>query len=585
MIKFVPEADSFSGRLLAVLGRVLGLRSETVYSRAILLLTLLLFVVGGLVIAGFWIFLFRQFDTAEQQELRGTALQVRQYLEAGVRPGDVRQIGALVGRQLTVKPVSTERAAALQSQFQGLMLDRSASGVPSASFLLPDPDGPGRLEATLEGTHPLGETAAVAARVFLVALSVTVGVMLLLLLLIVDRTILRRIQLLADKLEHEKKSERLPVQLNYPGDDELAQLARSIEELAILVQAGEREYRHVVEDQTESICRFDAAWRLTFFNRAFEALAVPPPGARRTPLGQCIDAQTVALLKSTVAGLSPASPTTLFTHAVANLEGDETWFRSTLRASFDDQGVFTGGQWIASDVTSEVTAQRKLEESQQQLELLSARLMNLQDQERRKIARELHDSTAQNLSAMEMNLSVLESLGDSEQARKLAADTRNISRQVVREVRNLSYLLHPPLLEEEGLVFAIKWFADGFTKRNGIPVFLHLPEAFPRLDFEIETALFRIVQEALSNIYKHASATKAWVQLRMAAPGRVLLEIRDNGEGLPPGFSLARSAGVGLAGMRERMRQLGGTLEVGSSPYGVSVNCSIGVQQSHAATS
>ena len=279
MIKFVPEADSFSGCLLALLGRVLGLRSETVDSRAILLLTLLLFLVGGLVIAGFWIFLFRQFDAAERQELRGTALQVRQYLEEGVRPGDIRQIGALVGRQLTVKPVSTERAAALQVQFQGLMLERSPSGVPSASFLLPDPDGPGRLEATLRGTHPLGETAAVAARVFLVALSVTVGVMLLLLLIIVDRTILRRIQLLADKLEHEKKSERLPVQLNYPGDDELAQLARSIEELALLVQAGEREYRHVVKDQTESICRFDAAWRLTFYNRAFEALAVPPPGA------------------------------------------------------------------------------------------------------------------------------------------------------------------------------------------------------------------------------------------------------------------------------------------------------------------
>jgi len=199
--------------------------------------------------------------------------------------------------------------------------------------------------------------------------------------------------------------------------------------------------------------------------------------------------------------------------------------------------------------------------------------MNLQDEERRRIARDLHDSTAQSLSALEMNTSLLESMATDEKMRKLAADTATISRQVCQELRNISYLLHPPLLDEKGLVFAIRWFADGFTKRNTIPVFLNLPEDFPRLRADEETALFRIVQEALSNIYRHAGATKAWITLWREDEGMVALEIRDNGEGLPEGFSLAQSSGVGLAGMRERMKQLGGTLEVDSSPYGVSVKC------------
>jgi signal transduction histidine kinase len=176
-----------------------------------------------------------------------------------------------------------------------------------------------------------------------------------------------------------------------------------------------------------------------------------------------------------------------------------------------------------------------------------------------------------------MNVSLLESKASDDQTRKLASDTSAISRQVCQELRNISYLLHPPLLEEEGLVFAIRWFADGFTKRNSIPVFLDLPEGFPRLGTKTETALFRIVQEALGNIYRHAGATKSWVTLRsQAEDGTTTLEIRDNGEGLPEGFSFATSVGVGLAGMRERMKQLGGSLEIDSSPYGVTVKCRLG---------
>jgi signal transduction histidine kinase len=274
-------------------------------------------------------------------------------------------------------------------------------------------------------------------------------------------------------------------------------------------------------------------------------------------------------LEQALAELKKDAPITQFTHAGP---GDR-WYRSTLRASFDDRSTRTGGQWIAADVTSEVVAQRKVQDSQRQLASLSAKLMTLQDEERRRLARELHDSTAQSLAALEMNMSALASTKDAAEAKRLSKEAAAISRQVCDELRTISYLLHPPLLEEAGLVFALRWLADGFTKRNNIPVSVEVSGDFPRLAPELETALFRIVQESLSNIYRHAGATKAWIVLGRDEGGGISLEIRDNGEGLPDDFSLVRSSGVGLAGMRERMRELGGTLEIESSDYGVAVKC------------
>ena len=569
MIDFVPAEDSFSGRALRRLGRLLGLRSETVYSRAILLLTLLLFALGGIVVAALWLGLFRQFDLADEQEARATARNVQQFLEArdsGSRPSlqDLEEAGRILGRRATYRETRSS---------DGLVVRKLPGGEVEAVV----PSGSG--EIVIAGARPFYETGMVVARLVLVGLAVGGGVALLLVLFVVDRTVLGRIQLLADKVENEKKSERLPVKLDVPGGDEIAQLAGSIEELARLVQAGEREYRNVVEDQTESICRFDAEEKITFSNRAFATVCEHVPAGRRPEMGACVDGRTLALLRDTLNGLKPDAAVTSFTHLVQKSGTAPVWYRSTLRANFGADGRRQGAQWIAADVTSEVDATRRLQESQLQLQVLSARLMNLQDAERRRIARDLHDSTAQALSALEINTSLLESMATDEKTRKLAADTAEISRQVCSELRNISYLLHPPLLEEEGLGFAIRWFADGFTKRNSIPVFLDLAEDFPRLKTDEETALFRIVQEALSNIYHHAGATKAWITLRRGEDRVVALEIRDNGEGLPEDFSFTKSVGVGLAGMRERMKQLGGTLDVASSPYGVAVKCRMGATE------
>jgi signal transduction histidine kinase len=577
MIRFVPPKDSFSGRALARLGHALGLRSETVYSRAIVLSALAFLALGALSAVVVWIAVFRQFDLADEQEARATASAVQQFLAAKV-PGEPRppsaaelaEAAALLGRQVFLRDKGQGQSGAASPG--GVLVRKLPEGMVEASFA----DASGTKEVTVSGRRSFYETGAKAARFFLLGLVLAAGLMLLLMLFIVDRTILRRIQSLAEEVESEKDEERLPVKLEFTGDDELAGLARSIEELATLVQSAEREYRHVVEDQMESICRFNIRREITFSNRTFETLCERAPQGRRPALADCLDLSTLTLLHDQLGGLSPSSSSASFTHVIRKGGVAPVWLRSTLRGNFSEDGSLSGGQWIASDVTTEVRAQRKLQHSERQLQALSARLMNLQDEERRRIARDLHDSTAQSLSALEMNTSLLESMATDEKTRKLAAETAAISRQVCQELRNISYLLHPPLLEEEGLIFAIRWFSDGFTKRNSIPVFLDLPEDFSRLGPEEETALFRIVQEALSNVYRHAGATKAWITMWREDEGMVALEIRDNGEGLPEGFSLAQSSGVGLAGMRERMKQLGGTLEVNSSPYGVSVKCRLG---------
>jgi len=573
-MRFVPPKDSFSGRLLARLGHALGLRSETVYSRAIVLSALSFLALGAIFAVVVWIAVFRQHESADVEESRAAASAVREFLALRAkrddRPpsaSDLAEASALLGRQVYQREHSAIGPA--DSDAWGIDVRKLPGGMVEASFV--DPSGVG--EVVVSGRRSFHETGAKTARFFLVGLVVAAGLMLLLMLFIVDRTILRRIQNLAREVESEKEQERLPVKLEFTGDDELAGLARSIEELATLLQSAEQEYRHVVEDQMESICRFNKEWEITFFNRTFEALCLHPPHGRRPRLQDCLDAPTLSLLADRLSEMTPASDAASFTHVVRRSGTAPVWLRSTLHASFENGGSLSGGQWIASDVTAEVSAQRKLQHSERQLHALSARLMSLQDEERRRIARDLHDSTAQALSALEMNTALLEAGAADDKSRKIAADTREISRQVCQELRNISYLLHPPLLEERGLLFALRWFADGFTKRNDIPVFLDFPEDFPRLKPDEETALFRIAQEALSNIYRHAGATKAWITLWREENGAVALEIRDNGEGLPEGFSFNTSVGVGLAGMRERMKQLGGTLEVDSSPYGVSVKC------------
>ena len=215
------------------------------------------------------------------------------------------------------------------------------------------------------------------------------------------------------------------------------------------------------------------------------------------------------------------------------------------------------------------------------LRLLSARLMRVQDEERRRIARELHDSLGQYLAAAKINLDVLsaEKPNDATYLR----EARNLIERAISDTRTLSHLLHPPLLDEAGFGTAAKWFVEGFGSRSKITTRLEMPANLDRLPSEIEIALFRILQESLTNVHRHAGTKKVEVRLRRE-DASVSLEIEDHGKGIAKevlerfGKSGA-NVGVGLAGMRERVAELGGTFQICSGKKGTCLTATIPVPQ------
>jgi signal transduction histidine kinase len=234
-----------------------------------------------------------------------------------------------------------------------------------------------------------------------------------------------------------------------------------------------------------------------------------------------------------------------------------------------------------------VELQEKNEKLQQQSEMvreLSARLLQLQDDERRRIARELHDSVGQLLAAVSMNISKLE-----REKAQLSADGRRsldentaLIKEASTEIRTMSHLLHPPLLEEMGLEFALRWFVEGFAKRSNVDVQVTVSPGFDRLTPDRELAVFRIVQECLTNVHRHSASKTAAISL-LQNDGRIRCEIRDQGKGIPPEKQRALqtfgSVGVGLRGMRERVSQLGGDLQIQSSPAGTIVAVTMPIRQ------
>jgi signal transduction histidine kinase len=210
----------------------------------------------------------------------------------------------------------------------------------------------------------------------------------------------------------------------------------------------------------------------------------------------------------------------------------------------------------------------------EQLRELSNRLLRTQDDERRRIARELHDSAGQIVAALGMNLSSI-SLRVKRNAaiKKSITESLDLIHQLGTEIRTVSYLLHPPLLDENGLSGAIQWYVEGLAKRSGMNIELEISERFGRLPNEMEMAVFRILQECLTNIHRHSGSNTAAIRLTRFA-SQVSLEIQDAGRGMPveklSGIK-AQHSGVGITGIRERVRQLNGILNIQSSPKGTRV--------------
>lgn len=235
----------------------------------------------------------------------------------------------------------------------------------------------------------------------------------------------------------------------------------------------------------------------------------------------------------------------------------------------------------------DVTDQKLAEDS---LRFLSRRLMQLQDEERRRIARELHDSTGQCLAALRMNLDAIvrDSGGLPPKARRALDEALSLSRSCATDVRTISYLLHPPLLDDVGLVPALRWYIEGFTQRSGIQIHLDVAEPPVLLSKDLNTTLFRIIQESLTNILKHAGSKAAEIRLKFSAD-KISLEVRDFGQGIklscvnPPKRGI-QGLGVGITGMRERVSQLGGQLLIESADPGTVVKAIFPWEDSHGST-
>jgi PAS domain S-box-containing protein len=277
--------------------------------------------------------------------------------------------------------------------------------------------------------------------------------------------------------------------------------------------------------------------------------------------------------------------------------GTSFWASVIITPLRSKSGELSGFAKITQDLTERRSAEERvqalnrelrrhvseLDESRRVIELrtlelqkLSAQLLQVQDKERRRLARELHDDLGQQLSALAMTLPTVK--GNEEASR--------MAETAIATVRNLSYLLHPPLLDETGLRAALYWFVEGMAKRSGIEITLTVtPSAFPRLEPDIETTIFRVVQESLTNVYRHANSSSALVEITKQAEW-ILILVRDYGKGLPQEMLRTHSPnlGVGIGGMRERVRQFGGELTVSSAKPGTLVETRIPLFGSSRAT-
>jgi PAS domain S-box-containing protein len=273
----------------------------------------------------------------------------------------------------------------------------------------------------------------------------------------------------------------------------------------------------------------------------------------------------------------------------------------------DAAGKIIGASKIARDISPRKRVERELHESEQrfraladaldtqvqfrtqelqrrnaeilqqsdQLRDLSGKLMFAQDEERRRIARELHDSAGQNLAALGMGLARIENDAkhDPNRLSESIKDAQNLIQELTREIRTTSYLLHPPMLDESGLSVALHWYIDGLAERSGLGIDLHIPDQLGRFAPDVELAIFRLVQECLTNIHRHSGSKTAVIRISNA-PDQIVVEVRDHGKGISQerlAEIQSRGVGVGIRGMQERIRQSHGQLTIDSNVLGTTI--------------
>jgi two-component system sensor kinase len=365
----------------------------------------------------------------------------------------------------------------------------------------------------------------------------------------------------------------------------------------------------ILDISPEAILSVDEQQRITLFNKGAEktfgyssSAVIGKPMELLIPL-RFHDAHQRHVAR--FGGSSEPSLRMCDRRAVVGLRGDGTEFPAEASVSKLDLGgerIFTV---IVRDITERVKAERELSEAHDELEKrveqrtaqlaaandslreLSGRVLLLQDGERRRIARELHDSTAQNLLLLAVNLSTLQKQShDATSGSDTLEQCVRLTEQTTSEIRTLSYLLHPPMLEEFGLGPALRWYLDGFAKRSGIVTTLDLDPELGRLAADVELTFFRVVQECLTNIHRHSESKVARVSLRRCL-SQATLCVSDEGIGMPrdvltPNGDQSSVLGVGIAGMRERLGHLGGHLDIESDEHGTEVRAVVPLESDQA---
>jgi PAS domain S-box-containing protein len=256
-------------------------------------------------------------------------------------------------------------------------------------------------------------------------------------------------------------------------------------------------------------------------------------------------------------------------------DGSYSWFRARAVPIRDDSGDIIRWYGTCSDIHHSKLLEQAIRDDASKLERmveartaelrqLSVRLMTMQDQERRRIARELHDGLGQELAVAKMVLDNAVQQRSTSAESLICAEASSIIDRAIQQVRTMSHLLHPPLLDEVGLRSAVTWYLDGFNERSGIETKLEVqPKQFPRLSPELETAIFRIVQEALTNVFRHAQAHRVWITLNQKE-GKTFVSVRDDGKGIGKRVAELQpdSVGIGIGGIKQRARELGGELHI-----------------------
>jgi two-component system NarL family sensor kinase len=366
------------------------------------------------------------------------------------------------------------------------------------------------------------------------------------------------------------------------GEVDAVMVSSALGDQVFTLQGAEHPYRLLVETIEEGAATLSDDGTVLYSNKSFAAFfGVPLERFIGTPLQSFLSGNDAEFLKTLIMGAKLAS--TRGELRLRRKDGKPRTIRVTLSPNHELglEAICA----VATELTEIVDANEALRITETSLRQLSARLLQLQDEERRRIARDLHDVTGQKVAVLSMALDRLARLTEQRkpEAKDSIRESRDIVSQIGEEIRTLSYILHPPLLDECGLGSAVHWYAEGYQKRSGIKLEVEIDPELPRLPSDAETTLFRVVQESLTNVHRYSGSSSAKIRIAIAG-NDVRLEVIDYGRGVKSGTARAKldgpaPLGVGIPGMRERLHQLSGDLNVDFGTTGTRVVATLPIRR------